>query len=191
MSKPLPDIVAPGLSVIFCGLNPGLSAAAAGHHFVGRSNRFWRVLHLSGFTPQQIAPENDAGLLSHGLGLTSLVARPTAGVDDLTREEFTAAGRSFEQWVRRFAPRYIAFLGKAGYAAILAPKAIPWGRQDEPFGGAVAWVLPNPSGRNLAFSQDELVAAYRELREAAERGAGGQARPSPPAPLLRVRRGHP
>lgn len=171
MGKALPDIVAPGLSVIFCGLNPGLSAAAAGHHFVGRSNKFWRVLHLSGFTPEQIEPENDATLLTYGLGVTSIVERPTAGVDDLARNEFIAATKPFEQWVRRFAPRYIAFLGKAGYGALIGRQVVSWGRQSEPFGGAVAWVLPNPSGRNLAFSQEALVVAYRDLREAAGRDA--------------------
>jgi TDG/mug DNA glycosylase family protein len=171
MSKPLPDIVAPGLSVVFCGLNPGLSAAASGHHFVGRSNRFWRVLHLAGFTPEQIAPEHDTSLLSYGLGITSVVERPTAGVDDLARSEFVDAAAGFEQWVRRHAPRYVAFLGKAAYTAMMGRRSVPWGRQDEPFGGAVAWVLPNPSGRNLAFSQDALVAAYRELRLSAEQHA--------------------
>lgn len=170
MEKPLPDIVAPGLSVIFCGLNPGLSAAASGHHFVGRGNRFWRVLHLSGFTPDQIAPEQDASLLSHGLGITSVVQRPTAGVDDLAKSEFVAAAAGFEAWVRRHAPRYIAFLGKAAYAAMINRRSIPWGQQPDPFGGATAWVLPNPSGRNLAFSLDALVAAYGELRLSVEAG---------------------
>jgi TDG/mug DNA glycosylase family protein len=170
MNKPLPDIVGPGLSVIFCGLNPGLSAAASGHHFVGRSNRFWRVLHLAGFTPDQIDPEHDASLLAHGLGITSVVERPTAGVDDLARAEFVAAAAGFEHWVRRQAPRCVAFLGKAAYAAMMGRQALPWGRQAEPFGGAVAWVLPNPSGRNLAFGLDALVAAYRELRVSAEAG---------------------
>jgi TDG/mug DNA glycosylase family protein len=174
MAKPLPDIAGPGLSVIFCGLNPGLSAAASGHHFVGRSNRFWRVLHLAGFTLGQIAPEDDASLLAHGLGVTSVVGRPTAGADDLTRAEFVAAAASFEPWVRRHAPRYVAFLGKAAYAAMMGRRSVPWGRQVEPFGGAVAWVLPNPSGRNLAFSQDALVAAYRELRLSAEHDAAGR-----------------
>jgi TDG/mug DNA glycosylase family protein len=164
MEKPLPDIVAPGLSVVFCGLNPGLSAAATGHHFVGRSNRFWRVLHLAGFTPDQIDPEHDASLLAYGLGVTSVVERPTAGVDDLARSEFVAAAEGFERWVRHYAPRCVAFLGKAAYVAMMGRRTVPWGLQAEPFGGAVAWVLPNPSGRNLAFSQDQLVAAYRELR---------------------------
>jgi TDG/mug DNA glycosylase family protein len=168
MSKPLPDIVAPGLSVVFCGLNPGLSAAASGHHFVGRGNRFWRVLHLAGFTPELVTAAHDASLLDHGLGITSVVERPTAGVDDLARSEFVDAAARFEAWVRRWAPRYVAFLGKAAYSAMMGRQVVPWGRQAEPFGDAVAWVLPNPSGRNLAFSQDALVAAYRELRLAAE-----------------------
>ncbi|CAN7550881.1 mismatch-specific DNA-glycosylase [Caulobacter sp. LjRoot300] len=114
MEKPLPDIVAPGLDVVFCGLNPGLSAASAGHHFVGRGNRFWRVLHLAGFTPDQIDPKQAARLLAHGLGITSVVERPTAGVDDLARSEFVAAAARFEPWVRRWAPRCVAFLGKGG-----------------------------------------------------------------------------
>jgi TDG/mug DNA glycosylase family protein len=168
MEKPLADIAGPGLSVIFCGLNPGLSAAAAGHHFVGHGNRFWRVLHLAGFTPDQIDPEHDASLLTYGLGVTSVVERPTAGVDDLARAEFVDAATGFESWVRRYAPRYVAFLGKAAYAAMMDRRSVAWGRQAEPFGGAVAWVLPNPSGRNLAFSQDALVAAYRELRLSVE-----------------------
>ena len=176
MAKPLPDIVGPGLSVIFCGLNPGLSAAASGHHFMGRSNRFWRVLHLAGFTPGQIAPEDDASLLAFGLGITSVVERPTAGVDDLARSEFVDAAARFERWVRRHAPCYVAFLGKAAYAAMMGRRSVAWGLQVEPFGGAVAWVLPNPSGRNLAFSQDALVAAYRELRLSAEHHAADPGR---------------
>lgn len=166
--KPLPDIVAPSLSVVFCGLNPGLSAAAGGHHFLGRSNRFWRVLHLSGFTPRLIAAEEDASLLDYGLGITSVVERPTAGVDDLARAEFVDAAAGFEAWVRRWSPAYVAFLGKAAYSAMIGRRSVDWGRQPQPFGGAVAWILPNPSGRNLAFSQDALVTAYRELHLAVE-----------------------
>lgn len=167
-AKPLPDIVTPGLAVVFCGLNPGLAAVAGGHHFLGRGNRFWRTLHLAGFTPSQIDPAHDASLLDYGLGITSVVERPTAGVDDLARSEFVTAAAGFEAWVRRYAPRCVAFLGKAAYAAMIHQRTVAWGPQAEPFGGAVAWVLPNPSGRNLAFSQDALVAAYRDLRLAME-----------------------
>jgi double-stranded uracil-DNA glycosylase len=154
MGKTLPDIAAPGLSVIFCGLNPGIGAAAAGHHFVGRGNRFWRVLHLAGFTPDQIRPEDDRTLLAHGLGVTSVVERPTA----------------FEHWVHLHAPRCVAFLGKAAYMGMTGRQTVPWGRQDQPFAGAVAWLLPNPSGRNRAFSLEALVTAYRDLRLSAEAG---------------------
>ena len=170
MGKSLRDVVAPGLSVLFCGINPGVSAAAAGHHFVGRSNRFWRVLHLAGFTPEQIRPEDDATLLAYGLGVTSVVERPTAGAAELARQEFVAAAAGFEHWVHRQAPRCVAFLGKAAYAGMTGRRVLPWGRQEQPFGGAVAWILPNPSGRNLAFSLEALTTAYRELRLCAEAG---------------------
>jgi TDG/mug DNA glycosylase family protein len=170
MAKALPDITAPGLSVIFCGLNPGLGAAACGHHFAGRGNRFWRVLRLAGFTTDQLRPDQDRTLLARGLGLTTVVERPTAGADGLARDEFVAAAARLERWVRRQAPGCIAFLGKAAYAGMVGLRRVPWGRQDKPFGGAVAWVLPNPSGRNLAFSEAALAAAYRELRLAADAG---------------------
>jgi TDG/mug DNA glycosylase family protein len=179
MGKPLPDIVAPGLSVIFCGINPGLGAAAAGHHFVGRGNRFWRVLHLAGFTPDEIRPQDDRSLLAHGLGLTTVVERPTAGGGDLARREFGAAAAGLQDWVRREAPSCIAFLGKAAYAGMMGRQVVAWGRQDEPFGGAVAWLLPNPSGRNRAFSLEALTLAYRELRLCAEAGFGSSKGSSP------------
>src|SRR5580698_8875935 len=83
--QPLPDILEPGLSVIFCGINPGLRAASTGHHFAGRGNRFWRVLHLAGFTPEQILPEDDRSLLRYGCGLTAVVPRATAQAAELSR----------------------------------------------------------------------------------------------------------
>jgi len=162
----LPDILAPGLSVIFCGINPGATAALAGRHFVSRTNRFWRVLHQSGFTPQQIDPEEDRSILRYGYGLTVAVARPTPGANDVSRLELKRAGAALERKIRRYAPRVVAFLGKPAFAAITGNNSVTWGRQPETFGGAMAWVLPNPSGRNLNFSFDALVRAYAELREA-------------------------
>jgi len=76
MADSLPDIIARRLSVVFCGINPGMSAAAVEHHFVGRGNRFWRVIHLAGFTPEEILPENDRTILQHRCGLTTVVQRP-------------------------------------------------------------------------------------------------------------------
>ncbi len=164
---PLPDIIADHLAVIFCGINPGMSAAVAGHHFIGRSNRFWRVIHLAGFTPDEILPENDRAILRYGCGLTAVVERPTARADQVSTVEFIAAAAQFEQKIARHAPRFIAFLGKAAYSALSGRRDIAWGRQPTTLGGAAAWVLPNPSGRNRAFSLDQLVGAYHQLYRAA------------------------
>jgi double-stranded uracil-DNA glycosylase len=163
----LPDIIEPGLTILFCGINPGMRAAATGHHFAGRGNRFWRILHLAGFTPELLCPENDRQLLEYGYGLTTAVARPTAHADELSRSEFEAAASQFEPKVQRYAPRFIAFLGKAAISGMSGERDIQWGLQTAGFGGARAWVLPNPSGLNRAFSLDALASAYRELRIAA------------------------
>lgn len=163
----LEDILAEGLSVIFCGINPGLLAKAQGHHFAGRGNRFWRTLHLAGFTAQPVSPENDRSILGYHCGLTTVVARPTARADQLTAQEFEAVAVEFEQKIARYAPRHVAFLGKVAYAGLSGQKVIEWGLQPRTFGGAAAWVLPNPSGRNLAFTLEQLVAEYRQLHRAA------------------------
>ncbi|KAB0491161.1 G/U mismatch-specific DNA glycosylase [Pseudomonas vancouverensis] len=168
MSAGLEDILGERLAVIFCGINPGLMAAAQGHHFAGHSNRFWRTLHLSGFTPEQVAAENDRTLLQYRCGLTAVVERPTARADQLSKQEFAAAANSFEEKISRHAPRFVAFLGKAAYAALSGRRDIAWGLQTSTFAGTTAWVLPNPSGRNRAFSLDQLVAAYAALHLAAK-----------------------
>lgn len=167
MTAPLQDLLAPHLNVVFCGINPGLGAAASGHHFVGRGNRFWRTLHLAGFTPEEIRPENDRALLDYGCGLTTVVERPTARADQLSQDEFKAAAAGFTRKIEACAPRYVAFLGKAAYAALSGQRETAWGLQPLTLGGSAVWVLPNPSGRNLAFSLDQLVTAYQALRQAA------------------------
>ncbi|MBV7576407.1 G/U mismatch-specific DNA glycosylase [Pseudomonas sp. PDM32] len=168
MSERLEDILAEELAVIFCGINPGMTAAAQGHHFAGSGNRFWRTLHLAGFTPEQVQPENDRTLLRYQCGLTAVVERPTASADQLSLHEFSAAAAGFEQKIARHAPRFVAFLGKAAYCALSGQREVAWGLQAKTFGNAAVWVLPNPSGRNRAFSLEQLVAAYRELRLAVD-----------------------
>lgn len=162
----LPDILGPGLKLVFAGLNPGLGAARAGHHFVGRGNRFWKVLHLAGFTSDQVAPEDDAGVLAMGYGLTTVVARPTRRADQIASGEFSGAATALRQKIERHRPGCIAFLGKAAYAEISGEKTIGWGPQPQTFGGARVWVLPNPSGLNRGFSIDQLIEAYGALHDA-------------------------
>jgi TDG/mug DNA glycosylase family protein len=164
--QPLPDILGPGLRVVFVGLNPGAAAAAAGHHFLGRGNRFWKVLHLAGFTARQIAPEDDSSVLALGYGLTTVVARPTARADQVASGEFADAAGALRAKIERHQPDCIAFLGKAAYSEISGMKKVDWGEQGARFGGARAWVIPNPSGLNKGFSLERLVAAYGDLNEA-------------------------
>lgn len=176
MPNTLPDILAQNLTVIFVGLNPGKTAAVAGHHFYNRSNRFWRVLHQSGLTPIQIEPENDRSILDYGYGLTTAVARPTRSAAEVSRQEFTASARALGKKVKALKPHAIAFLGKAAYAAITKNPIVDWGRQPEPFADAEVWVLPNPSGLNRNFQLKELVAAYSKMCKSVKPKAFARAR---------------
>lgn len=159
----LTDIITNNLTVVFCGINPGLKSSEDGHHFSGRSNRFWKVLHEVGFTPHQIEPVNDRSLLDFGYGLTTAVERPTSRADELSKEEFAQAFESFSLKMTKFQPKYIAFLGKAAYKAFSGKKKMEWGLQPEDFCGAKVWVLPNTSGLNRGFSLDDLVVAYGDF----------------------------
>ncbi|WP_426478653.1 G/U mismatch-specific DNA glycosylase [Chryseobacterium sp. CBSDS_008] len=159
----LTDIISSHLNVIFCGINPGLKSSNDGHHFSGRSNRFWKVLHQSGFTPYELEAVNDTALLDFGYGLTTAVARATSRADELSKEEFDDALESFTLKISKYKPKYIAFLGKAAYKAFSQKKDILWGGQPEDFCGAKVWVLPNTSGLNRGFSLDSLVMYYKEF----------------------------
>lgn len=162
----LTDIIKENLNVLFCGINPGLKSASDGHHFSGRSNRFWKVLHQAGFTPYQIEAINDFTILDFQFGLTTAVARATSRADQLSKKEFDDAIDIFKSKIEQFKPKYIAFLGKAAYKAFSGKKQIMWGLQSEDFCGAKVWILPNPSGLNRGFSLGDLVTSYSELRKA-------------------------
>lgn len=163
MNPALPDIIDSNLKVLFCGINPGVQAAASGHHFEGRNNRFWQVLHRAGFTAELLSPQDDHRLLAQGCGLTTVIQRPTASAAVLSRGEFIAATQGFERKLAHYRPRVVAFLGKVGYAGMRGVRHVDWGLQQDRLRGAVVWVLPNPSGRNRSFALDRLVGAYREL----------------------------
>ena len=166
MSEYDPDVLASGLDVIFCGINPASSAAADGHNFSNRSNRFWTVLHDAGFTDSRLRPEDERQLLKYGCGITALVVRPTRTAAEISPGEFRRARPAFEAKMRRYQPRVVAFLGKRALSAMLATSDIEWGKQPLAFAGAIAWVLPNPSGLNRGFTLAALVRAYSELRSA-------------------------
>ena len=169
----MPDVIAPGLIVLFCGINPGLYSAAVGYHFARPGNRFWRALYESGFSRRLLAPWEGALLLQHRLGITNLVARATASADDLTKTELIHGRRLLERKAARYAPRWIALLGIGAYrTAFGRPRAV-FGPQVEQMGTTGIWVLPNPSGLNASYQIAELTRAFRDLREAAEDAQNG------------------
>src|SRR3984957_17546087 len=120
------DILARDLDVVFCGLNPAVSAAAAGYNFSFPSNRFWQVLHLAGFTDVRLQPRDERRLLEFGCGITAVVRRPTKRAEEVLPEEFQQARLGFEEKMRRYAPRWVAFLGKRAFATMLGRPDIDW-----------------------------------------------------------------
>ncbi|MCE9560464.1 MAG: G/U mismatch-specific DNA glycosylase [Planctomycetes bacterium] len=164
-NKTVPDIIAPGLSVLFCGINPGLYTAAIGHHFGRPGNRFWPTLHSAGFTTRLLDPSEEGELLPLGFGITNVVARATAAADELTEKEIVAGGRVLRKKVTKFAPRFLAVLGIGAYrTAFGQPKAKP-GLQAELIGETRVWVLPNPSGLNAHYQPRDLVRVFKELKD--------------------------
>jgi TDG/mug DNA glycosylase family protein len=123
-------------------------------------------LHLAGFTGALLLPAEERQLLEYGCGITAVVQRPTQRAEEVSSKEFRRARAGFEAKMRRYAPRAIAFLGKRAVCALLQQPDLEWGRLPTPFAGTLAWVLPNPSGLNRAFSLAALVTAYAELRSA-------------------------
>ena len=166
-NKTVPDIIGPGLAVLFCGINPGLYTAAIGHHFGRPGNRFWPTLHAAGFTPRLFDPSEEQEVLPLGLGVTNVVARATTAADELTAREIVAGGRILEAKVRSFAPRYLAVLGIGAYRVAFARPKAAVGLQPDAIGGTRVWVLPNPSGLNAHYQGKELVKVFRALRDAA------------------------
>ena len=168
--KTLPDVIAPKLRVLFCGINPGLYTAAVGHHFARPGNRFWPALHQSDFTDRLMSPFEERELLKRGIGISNVVPHATASAAELTREDYAAGGRLLLKKIRRYAPRVVAILGVGAYrTAFDRPKATI-GEQEQRMHAARVWLLPNPSGLNANYQLPELVRLFRQLRETAESG---------------------
>lgn len=165
--KGLRDVIAPGLKVLFCGINPGLYSAATGFHFARPGNRFWPALHAAGFTPRRYAPSENARLLELGYGLTNLVNRGTASAAQLSPAELARGGRRLAAKVRRYRPRAVAFLGLGAYRTAFGRPKATLGMQAEALAGALVWVLPSPSGLNANYQLPKLVQLFRKLRRTA------------------------
>lgn len=163
------DVIAPDLDVLFCGINPGLYTAAIGHHFGRPGNRFWTVLHTSGFTDRVLSPFEERALVERGLGVTNIVNRATRVAEELTAEDLRAGARALERKVRRYRPRALAVLGLGAYRTAFGRPKAGVGRQSEAIGPTGIWVLPNPSGRTASYQMDAFTRLFRELRRAVTR----------------------
>jgi double-stranded uracil-DNA glycosylase len=164
--KTVPDIIGPGLKVLFCGINPSVYSAVVGHHFARPGNRFWPTLHRAGFTPRQFKPEEDGELLTLGYGITNIVDRATVAAADLTAEELAVGGQQLRAKVQDYQPWVLAILGISAYRlAFNQPRAV-LGRQADRIGRTTQlYILPNPSGLNAHFTPADLARVYGEFRQ--------------------------
>ncbi len=111
----VPDVLGPGLDVVFCGINPGRVSDAAKAHFANPRNDFWRLLHEAGFTPRQLEPHEQFELLRYGIGATNAAFRTTPGSSDLRRADFAGSAERLERIALELRPRAIAFVGKEAF----------------------------------------------------------------------------
>lgn len=167
--RTVPDVMAPGLDVLFCGINPGLYSGATGFHFARPGNRFWPALHGAGFTDRLLDPSEEHLMLDAGCGITNLVTRATAAAAELADEELAKGRRALERKVQRYAPRWLAVLGIGAYRTAFGRRGASIGEQPERLASTGLWVLPNPSGLNANYQLPELIRLFGELRSVLSR----------------------
>jgi TDG/mug DNA glycosylase family protein len=165
--KGLRDVIAPGLKVLFVGINPGLYSGWSGHHFARPGNRFWPALHAGGFTPRVLHPSEQEELLHGGYGVSNLINRATATAESLAPEEYVAGRKRLASKVRRYRPGIVAFLGMGAFCHAFGLRSCEVGPQRERFEGARVWVLPNPSGLNANYQLGALAKLFSALKRAA------------------------
>ena len=160
---PFPDVLAPGLSAIFCGINPGRVSAAAAAHFANPRNDFWRLLHAAGFTPRLLEPSEQHSLLGYGYGITNAAYRTTPGSGDLRRADFAGAAERLERIAVELRPGAIGFVGKEAYRGAFGERP-ELGLQARRLGETRLFVLPSTSPANAAVPWDERLRWFRAFR---------------------------
>lgn len=169
-SKTVPDVIRPGLDVLFVGINPGLYTAAIGHHFGRPGNRFWPSLNASGLLREPLTPYDSFKLLDSNLGMTNIVSRATPVASELTREELEAGAKILVKKILRYRPKRAAFLGLGLYRDAFRRPHAQVGLQAETIGKTELWVFPNPSGLNAHFQVPDYARMFRRLKRTKQRG---------------------
>jgi len=162
----LPDVLAPGLDIVFCGINPGIRSASAGHHFANPRNDFWRLLAGSGLTPRLLHPSEQWTMLELGYGLTNAAHRTTKGSGDLRRGDFADAALRLERVAAELAPQFLAFVGKTAYEGAFRERPA-LGLQERRLAATRLFVLPSTSPANAAVPYEERLRWFRKLAKAA------------------------
>lgn len=162
--RPVPDIIAHGLRVLFCGINPGLYSGAVGHHFARPGNRFWKALFAAGFTDRLLSPYDEKLLLQFGCGITNIVNFATAQAQELSAQQLRKGATALTNKVREFSPGVLATLGIDAYRKAFDRPGASVGPQGETINGTRLWVLPNPSGINASYQMEDLVRLFSQLK---------------------------
>lgn len=166
--RAIPDVLAPGLEILFCGINPGRYSGATGRHFARPGNRFWPTLHAAGFTDRLLTPWDTQAMLEAGFGITNLVNRTTATAAELDPEELREGAARLVATAGRYRPAAVAILGITAYRTAFDRPRSQMGPQPENLGPSRLWVLPNPSGLNAHYQLPALAEAFRALRATLE-----------------------
>jgi TDG/mug DNA glycosylase family protein len=164
LTSAVPDILAPGLEIVFCGINPGLRSAAAGQHFANPRNDFWRLIADAGLTPRVLHPSEQWTMPELGYGLTNAARRTTRGSGDLRRADFAGAAGRLERIAFELRPGGIAFVGKAAYQGAFGGRA-ELGLQEHRLGDTWLFVVPSTSPANAAVPYEERLRWFRALAE--------------------------
>ena len=160
----VPDVLAPGLTAIFCGINPGRVSAAANAHFANPRNDFWRLLHAAGFTPRLYEPSEQFELLKLGIGATNAAYRTTPGSGDLRRADFAGSAERLERIALELQPRAIGFVGKEAYRGAFGERP-ELGLQERSLGETALFVLPSTSPANAAVPWAERLRWFQAFRD--------------------------
>ena len=166
----LPDLLEPGLDIVFVGINPGRFSAEVGHYFATPRNRFWPAINRSGLLEETLSADNDHLAIRQGIGFTDVVKRPSSSASDLRAADYRLGAAALKAKLERFAPLIVCFHGVTGYRNFLkyaeGLKVVPkLGLQPRAIGRSRVFVVPNPSPANAAFSLETLVTWYQRLRE--------------------------
>jgi TDG/mug DNA glycosylase family protein len=166
----VPDVLVLGLSVVFCGINPGFVSAAAAAHFANPRNDFWRLLHAAGFTGRLYEPSDQFEVLHEGVGLTNAAPRTTRGSSDLRSSDFAGAAERLERLAEELQPGWIAFVGKEAYRGTFRERP-ELGAQKRRLAETRLFVLPSTSPANAAVPWEERLHWFRELRGGVKRAS--------------------